>query len=84
MFERTPQSNTHRPRPHTRSVTGSLLLAAAVPAALWASSHPLATAVVVALAVTVAVGVRTLRARFVDRSATGRPTVTAADPADGS
>jgi hypothetical protein len=48
---------------------------------LWAISYPLSTAL---FAVAVAVGVRTVRVRVADRSAADRPTVDAADPADGA
>lgn len=81
MFDQTHQPEAYRPRPHARSVTGSLLLAAAVPAALWAISYPLMTALFAVVAAILAVGVRALRARVADRSATGRPPVT---PVDGS
>lgn len=62
-------------------MTGSLLLAAAVPALCWAVSHPLVTALF-ALAVTVLVAVgRTFRSRVTGRSASGPP-VDTAEPAD--
>ena len=62
-------------------MTGSLLLAAAVPALCWAVSYPLAaTLFAAAVAAVTAVG-RTLRDRVTGRSASGPP-VDAADPAD--
>jgi len=62
MFDHT-QSETYRPHPHTYSVTGSALLAAAVPAVCWAISYPLTTALFV---VGVVASVRTLRSRAAD------------------
>jgi hypothetical protein len=62
-------------------VTGSLLLAAAVPALCWAVSYPLVTALfVLVVAALVAVG-RTLHGRVTGRSAPGPP-VDAAEPTD--
>jgi hypothetical protein len=82
MFDRSRQrSETYRPRPHACSVTGSVLLAAAVPALCWAVSYPLAAALfAVALAALAAVG-RALRGRVTGRSASGPP-VDPADPAE--
>jgi hypothetical protein len=75
MFDHT-QSETYRPHPHTHSVTGSALLAAAVPAVCWAISYPLTTA----LFVVVVAGVRTLRSRVAD--AADPRAVAAAGPAE--
>jgi hypothetical protein len=82
MFDHSrPRSEPYRPRPHTYSVIGSVLLAAAVPAAIWAGSYPLVTALfTVVVAALAAVG-RALRGRVAGRSASGPP-VDAADPAD--
>ena len=66
MFDHT-QSETYRPHPYTYSVTGSALLAAAVPAVCWAISYPLTTALFVVAGVVA--GVRTLRSRAVDADA---------------
>jgi hypothetical protein len=60
-------------------VTGSILLAAAVPAVCWAISYPVTTA----LFVVVAAIAHTLRTRRVDRSATAPPAVDAAGSAEG-
>jgi len=82
MFDPSrPRNKTYRSRSHTCSVTGSLLLAAAVPALCWAVSHPLVTALfALAVAALVAVG-RALRGRVTGRSAPGPP-VDTAEPAD--
>ncbi|WP_049937647.1 hypothetical protein [Haloplanus natans] len=74
MFDHT-QSETYRPHPHTYSVTGSALLAAAVPAVCWAINYPLTTA----LFVGASAGVRTLRSRGVDADATDPRAVEAAE-----
>jgi len=63
MFDHTPQRQPYRSRPHTCSVTGSLLLAAGVTATIWAISHPLPTVVVAVAAAAAVFGVRTLRTR---------------------
>lgn len=86
MFDHTqqPPSTPYRPRPHTCSVVGSLLLAASVPAVIRAISYPLSTAVVVAAAAAVVRGVRTLRARVADRPTTATPSAAAAGRTDGS
>jgi hypothetical protein len=64
-------------------VTGSLLLAAAVPALCWVVSYPLVTALFApVVAALVAVG-RTLHGRATGRSASGPP-VDPADPVDRS
>jgi Flp pilus assembly protein TadB len=68
MFDHTRQRQPHRSRPHTCNATVSVLLAVVVPAVIWAVSHPLATALVAVAAMAAALGVRTLRARIVDRS----------------
>jgi len=76
MFDHTPQRPPYRSRPHTCSVTGSLLLVAGVIATIWAISHPLPTVVVAVAAAVVVLSVRTLRAR-VALSTTAPPTVAA-------
>ena len=83
MFDPSrPRSETYRPHPYTYSVTGSLLLAAAVPALCWAGSYPLVAALfAAAVAVLVVVG-HALRGRVIGRSASSRPPVYPVDPAD--
>lgn len=64
-------------------MTGSVLLAAAVPAVIWAISYPLATALfVVAVTTVAAAGVRALRAWLGRRSATNQPAVGSTESAD--
>ena len=83
MFDHT-QSETYRPHPHTYSVTGSALLAAAVPAVCWAISYPLTTALFVVAVAGVVAGVRTFRSRAADADAdaTDPRAVEAAGPAE--
>lgn len=69
MFDHTRQRQPHRSRPHTCNATASVLLAVVVPAVIWAVSYPLATALVAVAAMAAVLGVRTLRARIVDRPA---------------
>lgn len=80
MFDHT-QSETYRPHPHTYSVTGSVLLTAAVPAVCWAISYPLLAALF-AVAV-VAAGVRARRVRDTDRPTADTRPVDAAGSTDG-
>lgn len=87
MFDRTHQpqpSETYRPHPHTRGLTGSVLLAAAVPAVLWALSYPLTTALFVVAVAVVTAGVRTLRASLADRSTATQTAVDAGEPTEGT
>ena len=78
MFDHPrPRSETYRHRPHTCSVTGSLLLAAAVPALCWVVSYPLVAALFAPVVAGLVVG-RTFRGRVTGRSASGPP----ADPVD--
>lgn len=82
MFDTQSPPTSHRSRPHTCSATGSLLLAASVPATIRAISHPLSTVAAVAAAVALVLAVRTLRARPAARSTTD-PAAVAARRADG-
>jgi hypothetical protein len=77
MFDHTPPRQPYRSRPHTCSVTGSLLLAAGVPAVLWAISNPVVTALVVVAVIVVVRAVRALGARVAARSAASPPAVAA-------
>jgi len=81
MFDHT-QSETYRPHPHTYGVTGSALVAAAVPAVCWTISYPLTTALFGVVVAGVVAGVRALRSRGVDADTAGPRAVDAAGPVE--
>lgn len=85
MSDRTQSTaHTYRPRPLTfRGLVASLLLAAAVPAVIWAVSYPLSATLVVAVSLVVVAGVRALRARLVDRPTVIRAAVAGLLSSDG-
>ncbi|RMB13368.1 hypothetical protein ATH50_2701 [Haloplanus aerogenes] len=75
MFDHPSQRQSYRSRPHRSSAAVSLLLAASVPAVIWAVSNPLPTALVIAAVTVVVRGVRALRARAAARSTASSPPV---------
>jgi len=77
MFDHTPQRQPYRSRPHTCNAAVSLLLAAGVPAVVWAISYPLSAVLVAVVVAAVVRGVRALRMRVADQSSASSSAVAA-------
>jgi hypothetical protein len=85
MSDRTQSTaHTYRPRPLTlRGLVASLLLAAVVPAVIWAVSYPLSATLAVGVSLVVA-GARALYARLADRPTAVRTAAAGLLSFDGS
>ncbi|GAB6860810.1 hypothetical protein ACFR97_00650 [Haloplanus litoreus] len=85
MSDRTRSTaHTYRPRPLTpRGLVASVLLAASVPAVIWAVSYPLSATLVAVASLLVVTGARALHARLADRSPAVRTAVAGLLSSDG-